>query len=109
MQYSMNLVFSKMTETKSVAEPTIICTDVIDRSVSFPNVKREVDHSVYILTKREDEDGLYKKDGLYRKAANENGLYEKDGLHQDGCTRKTAFARRRATPTVSTRARRRRR
>ena len=63
-------------------ELTIICTDIIDRSASFPNVKREVDNSVYILTKGEDEDGLYKKDGLYRKVANGNGLYERDGLYQ---------------------------
>ncbi|CAF9930284.1 hypothetical protein IMSHALPRED_008137 [Imshaugia aleurites] len=72
-------------------------------------MKREVDNSVYILTKREDEDGLYKKDGLfkrprmktayslydlvdkkresgdelYKKAKNEDSLYKKDGLYKE--------------------------
>ncbi len=55
--------------------------------------KREVDNRVYLLTKRMDEDSLYKKDSLYYDA-NEDGLYKKDGLYkpaEDGLYKKDSL------------------
>ena len=57
----------------------------------FPE-KREVDNSVYLLTKRKDEDSLYKKDGLYKPA--EDSLYKKDSLYkpaEDGLYKKDSL------------------
>jgi hypothetical protein len=57
-----------------------------------PETKREVENSVYLLTKRMDEDSLYKKDSLYD--ANEDGLYKKDGLYkpaEDGLYKKDSL------------------
>ncbi|KAF6225616.1 hypothetical protein HO133_009616 [Letharia lupina] len=63
----------------------------IDASVESTQFKREVDNNGYTLTKRGNDDSLYKKDGLYKKGENEDSLERKDSLYDSVYKRNSLY------------------